>query len=143
VDVLAAGQLRMKAGAKLDQRDGVPADADRSARRPRHPRNQLEQRRLARAVAADDPEAGALRDLDRDVVQRANRRVDASPRRAMDLVALAAQAVDARRDQIDERARAAGSIPLRDAVQLDHDGRRGWRQKLNCWEKNSDPARLR
>src|SRR5258708_16633796 len=141
--VVAAGQLRMKAGAERDQRNDVSADANRSARRPRHPRNQLEQRRLARAVASDDPEAGALHDLDRDVVQRANRRVEGAARRAMDLVGFAAEAVDGRRDQIDERARAAGPISLRDAVQLNGDGSGCGRQKVNCFEKNIDPARLR
>ena len=61
VDVLAAGQLGMKAGAELDQRHDVAGDAHRAARRPGHARDQLQQRRLAGAVAADDAEAGALR----------------------------------------------------------------------------------
>src|SRR6185436_17128358 len=119
IDVLATGQLWMKARAELDQRDDVSADADGAARRPRDPRDQLEQRRLARAVSADDAETGADRHIQRDVAQRPDRRADLSARRRVHLVGLALQIADLRGDQIPERTRTAGAVLLGDLVELD------------------------
>ena len=61
VDVLAAGQVGMEAGGDLDQRADAAADLDAAARRPQDPRQQLERRRLAGAVRADDAERLARR----------------------------------------------------------------------------------
>ncbi len=53
-DVLAAGQLGMEAGADFEERSDAADDARAAARRRRDARQNLQQRRLARAVAADD-----------------------------------------------------------------------------------------
>ena len=70
VDVLAPGELRMEAGADLEQAPDAPADLDAPARRRGDAREHLQQRRLAGAVAADDPEHLALLDLERHVAER-------------------------------------------------------------------------
>src|SRR5262249_14149612 len=114
----ASGQLRMKAGAKFDQRDDVTGDAHRAAGWPGHARDQLQQGRLAGAVAADHAEAAAFADFERDVAQRVNRRVDAAARGAVDVRALSAQSVDLRRDQVAERARSPGAIALGNTIEL-------------------------
>src|SRR5262249_4836964 len=56
VDVLYAGELGMEAGANLDKRADATADFDGAAAGREDPRNELQQRGLARAVLADDPE---------------------------------------------------------------------------------------
>src|SRR5262249_49995367 len=117
-DGLASGQLRVKAGAELDQRDDVTGDADRAAGRPGYARDQLQQGRLAGAVAADHAEAGALADLERDVAHGVDRRIDAAARGAVHLSARSSQPVDLRRDQIAKRARSASAITLRHAIEL-------------------------
>ena len=53
VDVVAAGQLGMEAGADLEQRPQAAADTGPAAGRLGDPRQDLDQRRLAGAVAAD------------------------------------------------------------------------------------------
>jgi hypothetical protein len=70
VDVLAPRELRVEAGADLDQRADASADRKRAGRRREDPRDQLEQRRLARAVPPDDPEGLARLDVEIDVAQR-------------------------------------------------------------------------
>ena len=50
VDVLAPGQLRMEAGADLEQAAHAPADLRPPLGRGRDPRQDLQQRRLAGAV---------------------------------------------------------------------------------------------
>jgi hypothetical protein len=117
VHVFAAGQFRMEAGAELDERDGVAANAYRPARGPGHARDELEERGLARAVSADDPEARSGRDLERHVPQRPDRRRDSSTRGRVDVVI--SQTSNAGRDQIDERPRSARAVRLGDVVQLD------------------------
>ncbi len=70
VDVLDPGELGVEAGADLDQRADPPADGERAGRGREDPGEQLQQRRLARAVRADDPEGLAGRDVEVDVTQR-------------------------------------------------------------------------
>ena len=53
VDVLAAGEVRVEAGAELQQRGDATAGLDAAGRRLDDPGDQAEQRRLARAVSAD------------------------------------------------------------------------------------------
>ena len=68
-DVLASGELGMKARADLEQAADAPPDLRAPPRRRGDPRQDLQQRRLARAVLADDPEDLSLLDLERDVVE--------------------------------------------------------------------------
>ena len=56
VDVLPAGQLGVEARADLEQRADAPVDLGAAVRRLGDPREHLEQRALAGAVAADDAE---------------------------------------------------------------------------------------
>jgi hypothetical protein len=55
-DVLASGQFRMEARARLEDRADPAPGAAQAARRFGDPTEDLEQRRLAGAVAADDPQ---------------------------------------------------------------------------------------
>ena len=55
-DVLTAGNLRMKAGAELDERRDTALHLDRTRCRLADPGNQLQHRALARPVASDDAE---------------------------------------------------------------------------------------
>ena len=52
-DVLAAGQLRVKACAELEQAADAPPASQRAGRWSRNPREDLQQRALAGAVTAD------------------------------------------------------------------------------------------
>ena len=61
VDVLAAGQLRVEAGADLQQRRDPPAQHGPPVGRLGDPAEDLQQRALARAVAADQPDHLAAR----------------------------------------------------------------------------------
>ena len=67
IDVLAAGQLRMEAGADLEQRADAAVDLDAPRRRLGDARQDLQQRALAGAVAADDADDLAAPDLERHV----------------------------------------------------------------------------
>ena len=72
-DVLPAGQLRVEAGAGRDQA-GDPAPGQHLAGvGPHHAVDQLEQRALARAVEAHQPDRLALLDGERDVVDAPGR----------------------------------------------------------------------
>ena len=90
VHVLAAGQLRMEPGAQLDQRHHATGHAHTPVGRPGDARNELQQRSLAGAVAADDADAGGLGHVEADVAQRPDRRVDAPARDAVNVLRLAA-----------------------------------------------------
>ena len=70
VDVLAAGQLGVEAGAHLQQAGDPAVDLGAAAGRLGDAREDLEQRDLARAVAADDADDLALLDLEGDVLER-------------------------------------------------------------------------
>ena len=70
VDVLAPGQLGVKAGAHLQQAAHPPVDLGPPAGRLGDAGEDLEQRALARAVAADDPHHFALLHLEGDILQR-------------------------------------------------------------------------
>src|SRR5436190_4269545 len=123
IHVLAAGQLGVEPGAELDQRDHVSADAHHSARRPRDARDELEERRLAGAVASDDAEARTDGNLERDVAQRPDRRTDPAARGRVHFVRLTPQVADLGRDEVAKRTRTSGAVLLGDLIELD--GNRG------------------
>ena len=72
-DVLAAGDLGMKAGAELDQRGDAAVDAHRAARRLGDAGDELQRGALARSVAADDAVGRSLRHRERHVGERRER----------------------------------------------------------------------
>ena len=72
-DVLAPGEVEVEPGAELEQRADPPLRAHASGRRLDDPGDEPQQRRLARAVAPDEPDGLAARDA------RARRR--GAPRR--------------------------------------------------------------
>ena len=70
VDVLPAGEVGVEAGAELEERCQPAAHADLAGGRGENAGDALEQRRLARAVVAEDAERLALLDRDVDPVER-------------------------------------------------------------------------
>ena len=66
--VVAGGQLRVEADAQLDERREAPVDAQLAGVDVVDPGEALQQRALAAAVAADDAEELARRDVDADVL---------------------------------------------------------------------------
>ena len=70
VDVLAAGEVGVEAGAELEQRRDAAARLDAPAGRLDDPRDEAQQRRLAGAVAADEADGVARLGRERDVAQR-------------------------------------------------------------------------
>ena len=70
-DVLARGELEVEADAELDERRQPPGHADPAAIGLVDARHDLQQRALAGAVAADDPEELALVDVERHVAEDA------------------------------------------------------------------------
>ena len=75
VDVLASGDLRVEAGAELDERRHASVDAHGARRRLADAGNQFQHRALARAVAADDSERLARRHVERHALERLEHRV--------------------------------------------------------------------
>ena len=73
VNVLAAGQLRVEAGADFEQAADPSADFCPALGRLGDARQNLEQRALAGTVVADHAEDLAGRNLQRDVAQRPDR----------------------------------------------------------------------
>ncbi|OLE01245.1 MAG: hypothetical protein AUG91_02215 [Actinobacteria bacterium 13_1_20CM_4_69_9] len=69
-DVLTTRQVGMKAGAELQQGADAAADLDPAGGRLDDPRDQAQQRRLARAVPAHEPNGAARLDAERDAVER-------------------------------------------------------------------------
>ncbi len=67
--VVARGQVRVEADAELDERRDAAIYVDRAAVHGVDPREALQQRRLAGAVAADDAKELSRRDRERDVVE--------------------------------------------------------------------------
>src|SRR5262249_13424040 len=68
-DVLAAGQVGVKAGPDLEQRADAAAQPGAALSRRRDPGEDLEQRALAGAVVADHAERLSALDLEADVAQ--------------------------------------------------------------------------
>ena len=64
LDVLAAGELGVEAGAHLEQARHPPSDLDPALGRLGDVREHLQQRALAGAVAADDAQRLAVLDLE-------------------------------------------------------------------------------
>src|SRR4029453_13206329 len=75
IDVLAAGELTVEAGADLDDRAQPPAQPRLADARLGDARQDLQQGALAGAVAADDPHHLAAPHVERDVAQRPDRLV--------------------------------------------------------------------
>src|SRR6266700_98237 len=73
VDIFAPGQVRVKAGADLEQRANASADGRGASSRSRDSGQDLEQRALAGAVAPDDAEYFALGHGKAHVLQRPDR----------------------------------------------------------------------
>src|SRR5919106_104650 len=70
VNVLAAGEVGVEAGAELEQRSDPALGADAARRRLDDPRDDPKQGRLPRAVPADEADRLAARDVHRDVAER-------------------------------------------------------------------------
>ena len=70
VDVLTAGELRVKAGAEFEQRRHSPGGADDAGGRLDDAGHALEERALARAVGAEEADGGPGLDVEIDVAQR-------------------------------------------------------------------------
>ena len=105
--VLAAGQLRVHAGADLDQGTDPAPDPDPPLGRERDPRHELQRGGLAGAVVADDRERLALGDLERQVVDGG------------DHVARRASADDRGQVVAERSVLAAAAVALRDVVERD------------------------
>src|SRR5919106_3020005 len=70
VYVLAAREVGVEAGAQLEQRADPALGADAAGRRLDDPGDDAEEGRLPGAVAADEPDGLAARDVERDVAER-------------------------------------------------------------------------
>jgi hypothetical protein len=106
-DVLASAQLRVEAGADLEQRADAAADARVAGRRLGDAREQLQQRALACAVAADDADGLAARDLEgRRAAPRRSRPARLRPRRATRRAARVRPATIASRSIVSRRVGA-------------------------------------
>src|SRR5690606_11585829 len=70
VDVLAAGQLRVEAGADFEQRADPPVDLSPALVRRGDAREHLEQRRLPGAVPPDEADHLTVPDLQVNIAQR-------------------------------------------------------------------------
>ena len=69
-DVLAAGQILLESRAQLEQRRDLLDPGDRAGRRGEDARDALQERRLARAVVAEQPDGRSFGDVELDVAQR-------------------------------------------------------------------------
>ena len=70
MDVLPTGEFGIEAASKLQQRGDSALDLNFSLRRRERAGDQLEERALARSVAADDAEPLAGPHIERDVSER-------------------------------------------------------------------------
>src|SRR5262249_52433813 len=70
VDIVAAGEVRVEAGAELEQRGDAATRLDEACGRLDDPRDQAQQRRLTGAVAADQADCLARLDRERDLLKR-------------------------------------------------------------------------
>ena len=116
IDVLAAGQFGVKAGADLEQAGDAAADQRRGPRVGSVMRlEDLQQRALAGAVAADDAEHLAALDLEADILERPElldrRRPARSAGRAAMSAALRRKVARSRRDDIAQRRVASRARP--------------------------------
>src|SRR5438034_459771 len=98
----------MKTGPDLEQAAHAAADRRTAGRRRGNSRQHLEQRRLARAIAADHAEYLSLRDLEGDVPQRPDLLVVMVPRLP--------NALDRACDRVSQRPVA--TLQLADAIAL-------------------------
>jgi hypothetical protein len=86
VDVLAAGHVRMEARTELEERADAAADGDRAVGRLDDPREEPQERRLAGAVAADEPDGTPGLDVERDVTERPHVRAACMPPREQEIL---------------------------------------------------------
>src|SRR5262249_31682385 len=70
IDVLAAGHVGVESGPELEQRADTAADGDGAGRRLDDSRQEAQQRRLARSVAADEADGASRLAGDRAVAER-------------------------------------------------------------------------
>ena len=86
INVLTAGQLQVEAGADLEQAANPAAELNPALGRLGDAREDLEERALACAVAADHADDLARRDLERDIPKRPDHllRASAAPERCLD-----------------------------------------------------------
>ena len=78
-DVLAPRELGVEPGAQLQQRCDAPVQLHRPRRRRQRSANELQQRRLARAVPSDDAHRRARRYVEAHVPQRPEITIEAAP----------------------------------------------------------------
>src|SRR5229473_8357949 len=100
VDILAAGEVGVKAGADLQKRRQAAVKLGRAGARAHDARENLEQRALARAIAADDADDLAVRNLERDIVERAELAVRSAAPAAAEQIGEALRILPARADPI-------------------------------------------
>ena len=110
IDVLAAGQLGMEAGADFEQRSHPAVDLDAAFGRLGDSRQDLEQRALAGAVAADDPDDFS-RGTSNDTSRSAHRRSALSAACAEPFGETTIAPCERARHRIGNRV-AKGAIPL-------------------------------
>src|SRR5665647_856650 len=131
VDVLAAGQVRVEAGAQLQERRDAASQADRAVGRLHDAADHLEQRALARPVGTDEPDGRATADLHAHVPQGPE----------VVLVQVRAPEVD---HAFLERLVLADDEPLGDVRDLDHRcghhsswAKLAWRRENTRWDTQS------
>ncbi len=124
-NVFAAGEFRVEAGTQLQQGRDLTTQEDPTACRDQHARDDLEERALAGAIAADDPEDLPAVNIQADIRQRQEvRKADATLQESDGILL--------------ERAHAflRRAIPDVDILEANHDfrlqGQRGVDQRLRC-----------
>ncbi|MEO8411863.1 MAG: hypothetical protein ABI478_14945, partial [Propionivibrio sp.] len=70
VDIFASGEIRMEAGADLQERVHLAGHFERSGSRFDDPGHELQQRAFSGAIRADERHLLAPLDVERDAVQR-------------------------------------------------------------------------
>ena len=112
-DVLAAGELAVEADAERQQRRDPAPHRDPARGRRQDPGDRAQQRRLARAVAADDAVDRAGRHLEAHAAQRLDqhrplRAVAQARERALQRLVLLARDAEADPEVVDPDGRAGG-----------------------------------
>ncbi len=121
--VFAAAELGVETCAELEQRGDASAHIDHAARRRENAADDLQQGRLAGAVAADQADRLAVADIQIDVVQR---------------MELAMPGAPARTEQRFEQAVVRAFVDrerLRHAAQMDRERVRGHRRIQPAWHE--------
>ena len=111
-DVVAGRELRVEADAQLDEGGDPPGDPDRAAVGGVDAREQLQERRLAGAVAAGDAEELARPDVERDVVEGAELPVLDGAKRVQDPLLEGLHAVDRARGRSSPRRSSSMALAV-------------------------------